>query len=88
MERLLSLRLCRLCDLDEIEDEIHFLCDCPRYHNHNHRLNLFEKACNIQQTFSDMDIIDKFLFLLSHLQRQVADFLLSAVSTRNNILYI
>ena len=80
------MTICRLCDLAEIEDETHFLCVCPRYYNH--RLNLFEKACNIQQTFSDMDIIDKFLFILSHLQRQVADFLLSAVSTRNNILYI
>ena len=28
-----SERLCELCDLEEIEDEMHFLCVCPLYRN-------------------------------------------------------
>ncbi len=35
-------RLCYLCDLNEIENEVHFALYCPYYHDL--RLQLFDKA--------------------------------------------
>ena len=35
-------RICHLCDLQEIENEIHFILYCPFYHSI--RQNLFDKV--------------------------------------------
>ena len=59
----LENRKCKLCNLDEVENEIHFLTKCPLYDDF--RSDMFTKALNINPAFSQMGSSDKMNFLLS-----------------------
>ena len=76
-------RICPVCD-DGVEDEIHFLCQCPCYSNF--RSNLFSKAVNFDSQFVNFDVIDKFVFLMSNMQRDVIRYLVNAVQLRISLL--
>ena len=53
-------RKCRYCNLDEVEDEKHFLLKCPLYNKE--RLSLFN---SVVLNVSDMSQGDVFVYLLS-----------------------
>ena len=76
-------RICQLCST-AVEDEIHFLCDCPAYACK--RENLYDKAKELEPSFNDMDSIDKFVFLMSNLQKPVIYYLIDALAIRTNCL--
>ena len=78
-------RICELCNNQQIEDEIHFLCQCPLYHNT--RKILFDRAEAKCPEFIQMNIQSKFSFLVKNMWREVANFLVSALKTRQNKLY-
>ncbi len=56
-------RKCNLCDLDDIGDEFHYFCLCPKFHNARKSifgddLNLLKKPsvfkfCNLFKTLND-----------------------------------
>jgi len=75
----LELRICQLCH-SAVEDEIHFLCQCPKYADF--RESLFRIAENNDPSFINMDIIDQFVFLMSNIQKSVIKFLSKAVYRR------
>ena len=54
-------RLCQVCDGNHIENEIHFLFECPEYNEY--RIE-FETAINV--TFSDLSISERFEKVFSH----------------------
>ena len=62
-------RLCNLCNLNEVEDEFHFLMICPRYaHERNNVLN------DIHQSFpsaANLQLRDKFIWLTSQENKSV-----------------
>ena len=62
-------RLCNLCNLNEVEDEFHFLMICPRYaHERNNVLN------DIHQSFpsvANLQLRDKFIWLMSQENKSV-----------------
>ena len=45
----LSQRLCKVCNLQVVEDEIHFLCECPKYIEH--RKSIFASATSANSDF-------------------------------------
>ena len=75
-----------MCSQNAVEDEIHFLCDCPAYSDH--RRALFYHAELSDLTFSQKDSIDKFVYLMSNHQKEVIYFLTNAVYRRINTMYI
>ena len=80
----LNERICPICS-SAVEDEIHFLCQCPLY---NHLRNpLFNSARAEEPTFSHMDVLDKFVYLMSNHQRNVMKYLAKAVPLRTECLY-
>ena len=81
----LSERLCTLCDTDLVEDEFHLLCVCTKYSDL--RCELYEKATQVYALFSLLDDLDKFVFLVSNLQKAVIVFLTLALSRRRSCLY-
>ena len=81
----LEQRLCKICNNGDIEDEIHFICFCRAYHDE--RIKLFDQAEHLNGQFCTLDYLDKFVFLMSDMQIQVAKFLNYAVSIRNGALY-
>ena len=58
----LENRLCKQCNLSEIEDEEHFLINCPKYSLHPKEL--FWKLNNFN--FNEQSNMNKFIWLLSN----------------------
>ena len=77
-------RLCTLCQLQAIEDEIHFLIDCNFYQNL--RFPLMQLATNINPYFNYLCSIDKFIFLMCNpnlsIVNQTAYFIYKAMQLR------
>ena len=80
----LNLRLCKLCNLDVVEDEIHFLCDCPKYSEY--RNTLFQIAIISLPTFMNTDSLDKFVYLIANHERAVIDFVYKAFRLRQGCI--
>ena len=77
-------RICPICH-SAVEDEVHFLCQCPLY---NHLRNpLFNCARKAEPTFPHMDLLDKFVYLMSNHQRNIMKYLSQAVPLRSDSLY-
>ena len=68
-----------------VEDEFHLLCVCTKYSDL--RCELYEKATQVYALFSLLDDLDKFVFLVSNLQKAVIVFLTLALSRRRSCLY-
>ena len=81
----LEERLCTLCEENVVEDEIHFLCSCSMYCEA--RNVLFTHASARCDGFPDLDIIDKFVFLMGNMQKQVMSFIVQATYKRRVMLY-
>ena len=79
-------RICLMCNLNVVEDEIHFLCECKRYDDY--RSVLFATATEADPNFPSKDIIDKFVYLMSDQQKSVITFLTNSVQKRIHSLYI
>ena len=79
-------RLCPLCDIDKVEDELHILFDCPRYCEL--RKPLFEQAALTDASFNDVSNIDKMKILTNnyHIERKTATFLHQVLIFRQNTL--
>ena len=77
---------CKLCESGDVEDEIHFLCDCIIYNDT--REIMFSKVHEGNSIFREMDSLDKFVYLMSNHERAVISFLSSAVEKRRQSLYI
>ena len=78
-------RLCTVCDLALVEDELHLLCVCTRYAQD--RANLYGKAEILYPSFYQLDDLDKFVQLISNMQKEVIDFLGCAPFLRRSCLY-
>ena len=77
-------RFCPLCDLDQVEDELHILFDCPRYCELCKPL--FEQAALTDALFNDVSNIDKMKILTNnyHIVRKTATFLHQVLIYYNN----
>ena len=81
----LEERLCNVCDLNEIEDEYHFLCICTLYNDQ--RQTLFNNVSNKHNEFSNLDMRQKFTYLLSKCSKDVSKFIKRAWDVRKEVLY-
>ena len=83
-----ELRHCRLCNNQEVENELHFLIECRTYGVQ--RKKLFETAENEVKAFGTMNSKQKFIYLLSteniKIVQEVAKYARDAFESRNNIL--
>ena len=80
----LENRLCQVCKTDIIEDEIHFLCQCMKYAEI--RKVLYNQAENVDLHFHSKDDIDKYVFLMSNIQKPVIRFIYNAILIRTKCL--
>ena len=76
-------RTCQVCG-QAVEDEIHFLLTCDAYSDP--RSKLVCKAVEFDPSFSSLDEIEQFVFLVSNLQKPVIKYLTHALAIRTNIL--
>ena len=80
----LEKRLCLVCKDGNIEDEIHFLCQCSKYDEY--RSLLYSQAEKLDPLFYSKDDIDKYVFLMSNLQKPVIHFISNSIATRTRCL--
>ena len=78
-------RICELCQMDMVEDEVHFLCTCPLYVNI--RYSLFKKAADFDKDFVNLDVERKCVFLMKNFWKDVSNFIVAAWGIRQNVLY-
>ena len=81
-------RICEFCDLNKIEDELHFIIECPLYCDL--RSVLFKHACDIVANFSTLCPNDQLCILLSHepLVKYSAKILRTFLDIRNSYVYV
>ena len=60
---LLNERLCKFCNTNSVENEIHFLMLCPLYSDI--RYELFQKALEFINNFNMMNVENKFIELMN-----------------------
>ena len=73
----LENRYCKQCNLLAIEDEVHFLIECPKYNTF--RSELFQKIEN--KNFAVLSVENKLIWLLINEDKQVIFSLVKYVST-------
>ena len=59
----LDQRVCKMCDMNVVESELHFLVQCPLYIDQ--RITLFNKARHINQNFDTLNENEKMLFMMN-----------------------
>ena len=79
-------RICLLCDLEEIESEIHFLFYCPLYDAIRHQL--FSKMTSICVNFFWVDDYEKLEMCFSKGIFSLAAFVSKAWEKRQSVLYV
>ena len=78
-------RLCKLCVLNAVEDEYHFVMTCPLYVNF--RLNLFQKAAQMYENFGEINDINKFKFLVEKCYKPLSQFIYDSYERRQRSLF-
>jgi len=83
----LDNRLCLLCDNGHIEDETHFLCQCPAYRNIRDKYIQTLSMCI--ENLPTMDILDQFLSILTFPnQKLIAKFVYEMWLFRKQKLFV
>ena len=78
-------RLCVMCDMSEVEDEIHFMCECPRYADF--RTVLFDEATRSNSEFMRYDNLDKFVYLMNNVQLHAINYVWHSCQRRRLFIY-
>jgi len=78
-------RVCTVCNMNQIEDEFHFIIQCELYDLL--RQKLYDDANSYDETFVQLDDLDKFLFLNINCQKSLAEFIFRAMVKRTEFLY-
>ena len=79
-------RICKLCDINAVEDEMHMLCLCDLYSDTRHIMyNNVTQRCD---NFNNLNVVDKFVYLMSNEFKEVANFLDKAWDIRTKKLYV
>ena len=66
-------RLCTICDLNLIEDEIHFICVCPAYNDE--RIHFYNKISNDDPHFRHKNLECKFRLIMEKAGDQLAKYI-------------
>ncbi len=76
-------RICRNCNIDEIEDECHFICVCSKYQNERDKLfNYMEEYC---LDFKDLNGFKKYVAVMSCQDKKIIKTLGEYISKCFNI---
>ncbi len=82
----LDERICQLCDTQEVEDEIHFVCKCNLYKDL--RKTMYRTVQHKHTDFYMYDNKDKFILLVQKEWKILGNYLVEAWSERTQIIYL
>ena len=78
-------RICDLCDLKKVEDELHFLCVCPVYNDE--RQNLYRKIDSTHNGFLNLEPEEKFIFIMINCNPLLGKYLKLSWEKRRSLLF-
>ena len=78
-------RICDMCNLNEIEDEKHFICICPSYEIY--RIQMYNNIQANCTTFSELTTDEKFVYILKNKWRELSLYIINAWNIRKSHLY-
>ena len=78
-------RKCTLCDLNEIEDEYHFICKCPVYKEF--RDDMYSKCRDYNEHFDTLPDREKFVNIMKKSSKSTGRFIVNSFEKRRKILY-
>ena len=78
-------RICDLCDLNIVEDELHFLCVCPVYNDE--RQNLYRKIDSTHNGFLNLEPEEKFIFIMTNCNPLLGKYLKLSWEKRRSLLF-
>ena len=79
-------RLCSLCNSNEIEDEVHFVCKCTALTDL--REELYGQVENRIENFTDLNDNDKFVHLVKLEWRPLCSYIEKAWNVRTSLIYM
>ena len=82
----LENRICKQCELNEVEDEYHFLISCPIYACY--RTVLFHNVLQIIPNFHTYIDREKFIIIVQRCQKYLASYLRESFELRQSKLYL
>ena len=81
----LNERLCTVCQNRVVEDEIHFILQCPTYADLRKRILFNDQT--VLETLASFNPLEQLSFLMKHHHRQVARFIAKCMERRAGVLY-
>ena len=81
----LENRICEMCVMNVVENEYHFLCECPGYELD--RQILYSKIKDRNNSFENLANTDKFHYIIKHEWKNLAKYLQNAWNTRSTALF-
>ena len=79
-------RLCQICNNDVVEDEIHFICNCPSYTDQRERL--YREVTSKNELFNLMSDQEKFVYIMKNEVKVLSNYMCESWDIRNSKLYI
>ena len=85
VNKKLEERTCEICHSDVIEDECHFLFNCPVYETpRNYWVTSLINKC---PNFHTLELKEQLMFIFNEAPRSTAKFIKSCLAIRKSILY-
>ena len=85
VNKKLEERRCEICHSDVIEDECHFLFNCPVYETpRNYWVTSLINKCS---NFHTLELKEQLMFIFNEAPRSTAKFIKSCLAIRKSILY-
>ena len=78
-------RLCELCEMHKVENEIHVLREYPLCHDFSE--TLYDHTKRMTNDFVTMGMQEKIVYLVKHMRREVSCYLVQSWSIRKDNLY-
>ena len=79
-------RKCLVCNDGNIEDEFHFVCICNAYIHW--RTELFDTACEHDDSILNQDPLDQFINIMMNYQKPLSLYIQNAMQIRQRLLYV
>ena len=81
----LEHRICTLCNMNKIENEIHFLFECVLYNDL--RTSWLINVCNKNTNFNNLSIENKLKFMFENCFRNTAKYVVNCFNRRKDIIF-
>ena len=81
----LDERVCEMCNLNKIEDEFHFLCECTIYEDIRNKY--YDTVMRRYPEFNDLIDKNRFKFLVTIGWRETVNYIVNAWNIRKTKLY-